>query len=739
MSVFLSRDPRHFHPSPSGESGSGIRFRHLASLVLLWLTGSIALLLFRPGYGFPPFELLDSWIYTGYKWDLRNQIADYGETYYGSRLSWILPGTLLNSFLPPIPAEICFKLLFSGLFGSACGTIVYRAVGFRAALLAVALSLFAPQIIVALHADYTDTPVIVYAALVLACIVVARSSRSWVTWVFLGGCFFAGMVVANLGSFGTPGLGIAVFHLLWTRWSFKRQLACFGVYLLAGVTVIGVIGWIHVWAGGAFYFLKPQVAMVLYFHGLKTNPWTAANWQWLRGATWLVLPISTLLWGARASLGAPAGGGESRRLIQALTAALLVSFAWAVQLEFKGIEVLSLYYYASYHICFALPLLAALCLQKPEPARNSAVWTGLLIVALILFSFIGKPLLAWTSLIPFHRLVRTPESLPLLAAAVLLLVGFGGSLKFLPAAIRRWCRPELIVLGLSACSAFTGMHGHEISDRLRERYALVYKAYHVIAREFPRGSYIFWIHPGERNGISLASTKLWGYRMLTLTVFPDLGEFKFTDRTVIVPCPPGHGAESLAAATNSLAAVGLDLTRSRIIPVAGKAGLGFDLLSFSMQRTAIDPAHPPIGMKPPVMLMDFLAAGERAYTHQLARMILDPTKGGVHDLSPGYPVFTPSTPGDYVATQYQMCAAPRPGQNRQLSIVTLMPTDGNCWCEVQDQLFRHIMDVNLTKQGRTLHLANLPPDSTSLRVVFECPQAPSTPLPTHIQIYEIPE
>ena len=75
MSVFLSRDPRHFHPSPSGESGSGIRFRHLASLVLLWLTGSIALLLFRPGYGFPPFELLDSWIYTGYKWDLLDVIV----------------------------------------------------------------------------------------------------------------------------------------------------------------------------------------------------------------------------------------------------------------------------------------------------------------------------------------------------------------------------------------------------------------------------------------------------------------------------------------------------------------------------------------------------------------------------------------------------------------------------------------------------------------------------------------
>jgi hypothetical protein len=709
-------------------------------LVSVWLGGTVALLLFRPGYTFPPFELLDSWIYTSYQWDLKNQIADFGPTYYGSRLSWILPGALIHSILSPAPAEICFKLLFSGLFAAACGTIVYRAAGIYAALVAVTLGVFAPQIIAALHADYVDTPVIVYAALTLACITVSRNSRFWAAWIFLGGIFFAGMLVANLSSIGTPGLGIAVFHLLWLRWGFRRQLASVGLYLLGILVFILAIGWIHVRAGGPFYFLKPQVGMVLYFHGLKSNPWTHTNWLWLYGATWLVIPLATVLWGARISLAKASRNDEIRRLIQALTAGLLVSLVWSVQLELKGLEVLSLYYYASYHLCFALPLLAVLCRPGTPITLRESVWTGLLVAALILFSFVGKPLFAWTSLVPLHRFMATPEFMPWLAMSVLLLIGFLASFRFLPVVVRRCCRPEFMVLGLIACSLFTGFHGHEISDRLQERYGLVSRAYRVVAREFPRGSYVYWIHPEERNGVSLASTKLWGYRMLTLKPFPELeAGVHVTQQTVIVPCPLGRGTESLGVATKALAAIGIELMRPRIIPVPGKAGLGFDLLSFSMQRVAIDPAAPPAGMKPPVLLMDFLSAGKRAYTHQLTRSVHDPAKGEVLDLSDGYPFFSPSDASDYLATQYQMCSLARAGQSRQLAIVTLMPAAGNCRCEIQDQQFRHILDVTLTKAGRTFHLADLPPDSASLRVVFKSPDGSTTPLPTHIQIYEIPE
>jgi hypothetical protein len=710
-------------------------------LAAVWALGSLLLLLFRPGYTFPPFELLDSWIYTSYQWDLRVQIADFGSTYYGSRLSWILPGALVHSLLPPVAANICFKLLVSALFAAACAALVYRTGGIAAALVAVALSLCAPQFIGALHADYVDTPVIVYAALTLGCIAIARHSPRWVAWILLGGCFFTCMVVANLSAIGTPGLGIAVFHLLWLRWGVKRQLVCVCLYLVAAVVIIMAIGGLHVWLGGSFYFLKPQVDMMFYFHGVKTNPWTSANWLWLYGATWLVLPVATLLWGAGKLLTQPTRAGEIHRLILALTAALLVSLSWAVMLEIKGVGVLVYYYYASYHLCFALPLLAALCWAGAGTPRRALAGAGLLAAALLFFSLFGKPVASWNSLTALIALVRTPATLPLLLAGVLLLLGLLAVTRVLPAALARFCRPEILVLGLIASSMPAGFHGREISDRLRERYAVVHKAYAVIARTFPLRSYIYWVQADERNGISLASTKLWGYRMLTDQPFPDTGvnPLRFIDRIVIMPCPPGRGPETLVAAAKTLASAGIDMVAPRLIPVTGAAGLGFDLACFSMEKHPFDPDNPPAGAKPPVMLLAFLSDGDLSYVKSLGFALADPRKGPALDLSRGYPVFTPSMPKDHMATQPHPMAPGQPGQTRQVSVVTVMPAAGSCYCTIQDEHFNHLGHLRLTEAGRAVHQIDVPPGSTKLRVVFECPEIPSTPLPIQIRFYEIPQ
>ncbi|MDI1319708.1 MAG: hypothetical protein PSW75_05865 [bacterium] len=503
--------------------------------------------------------------------------------------------------------------------------------------------------------------------------------------------------------------------------------------MLAAATVLLVIAGIHVRLGGAFYFLKPQVDMMLYFHGLKTNPWTAANWLWLYGANWLVLPAGTLLWGARCSLAKPVGDREARRLIQALTAALFVSLAWALLLEFKGIGVLLYFYYASFHLCFALPLLAALCWAKTDPAEKSTAWAGLLIAALITFSFVGKPPAGWHTLVPLHKLVPTPGAMPLLGAGVLLLIGLLATLRVLPGAIRRCCRPEFMVLGLFACSTPTWFHGPGISDRLKERYSLVNTAFWTLAREFPRNSYVFWINPDDRNGISLCSANLWSFRMFTLKIFPELEPSRFTDKTIVLPCSPNRGAPALITATKALSDSGMDLINPRIIPVPGDAGLGFDLVC----KQLIDPDSPPPNITQPLLLMAFLAGGNAPYTSTIGWVRHDPARGEMIDLSRGYPVFTPSDHRDHVATQYH--TGPAPGKERHLSIVTIMPADGDCSCTVQDEKYHPILRFTLTKAGRKVHQAALPPDSTMLRVVFECLEAPATPLPTQIRIYEVPE
>ena len=724
---------RHLSAAP----GAGISFRQLAALALFWAVGSLALLLFRPGYGFPPFELLDSWIYSSYHWDLRNQIADFGPTYYGSRLSWILPGALIHSLLPPVAAEICFKLAVSALFATACAAIVRRAAGPSAALLAVALSIIAPQFIVALHTDFTDTPVIVYATLALACITAARDSRRWVAWIFLGGCFFTGMTIANLSSLGTPGLGLAVFHLLWLRWGFKRQLACIGLYLLAALTVCLVLGGIHVLAGGAFFFLKPQIAMIFYVKDLKNSPWMSANWLWLAGATWLVVPVGTLLWGALCSLTKRVAHSEHGRLIQALTAALFVSLAWALMLEFKFNGVLDYYFYASYHLCLALPLLALLCWAGVEPSQRSASAAGTLILTLLAFVVAGKPLSAWHALKPLAWLGSSNVTLPVLAAGVFLLLGLMTALHVLPGGLRRICRRELLVLGLIVCSISSDFYSPPISDRLRERYRMVHDAYQALAREFPQGSYIFWHHPYEKSGVSLGSTKLWQYRLLTLEPFPKFAPYRFTEKTVVIPCPPGRGRESLEIARKVLAQLRIDLADQRVLAVPGDAGLGFDLACFSMRSQQFDPEHLTDGATSVKILLDLRFDAIPPYTSSLQANLYGLNHGAAIVTTSGYPVFTRTDPLDHLATPFITLAAPKPGVLRHLSLVVIMPAEGRTKCIVQTEGYQEIAQLSLHAKGRSTHLIVVPADRASLRIYLQGDTDQPTALPTQITIYEI--
>ena len=225
--------------------------------------------------------------------------------------------------------------------------------------------------------------------------------------------------------------------------------------------------------------------------------------------------------------------------------------------------------------------------------------------------------------------------------------------------------------------------------------------------------------------------------MITVNGFPQLDTIRYTDRTVIVPGSPGRSEEILAIATKTLAAEGNDLINPRVIPIRGEAGLGFDLVCFTMQKRPVDPEAPAEGAKPPLMLMAFLAEGDSPYTGSLGSVILDRTKGQALDLSAGYPVFVPSAPADHLATQYHGC--PTSTRPRRVAVVTMMPAAGNSLCTIQDQSFRHLARITLKESGRKVHMVALPPESTSLRVVFESPANSPTPLPTQIRLYEIPE
>lgn len=715
--------------------GSGRQ--HAVVLATLWLVCFLALLALRPGFPFPPYGLLDSWIYTSYQWDLRNQIADFGPTYYGSRLSWILPGAILQSIVPPVAAEISFKGFMSAMLAAAAGFTGYRTVGFRWSLLLVAVVTLNPQLIVGFHADYIDTPVIVFAAVALALNVAARESHRWPIVIFLAGAAFACMVSANLSSISTVGFGLVIFHFVWLRWNFLRHLLSLLFYLAGFASVVLIIGLAHLWVGGSFNFLQAQIDMALYMKGLATNPWMPTDPLWFMGATWLITPAVALLWGGYHSTISPPANIRLRQLIRALTGALLASLLVGCIWEICSVAaVMSLYYYASFHLTFALPLLISCCAASaPTTAPR---WPRLFAGLALTFSLglAGFPLNSWAALGRIMHFLPRPEALPLAVAGLLLVI-----LGLLAAHLKRRALlvPEILVTGTVLCSMPSGYGLPALSDHLRERYASVHTAYQTIAREFPPGSFVYWVDAKQPDGISLASTKLWGYRLFSLKLFPEFDPQDIKTRTVIIPCLPGKGAEALNRAFHALARSDVDLGDEKIIPIRVGAGVGFDLASFSMKTRPFDPEHSPSTPdgKSNTVVMHYLYAGDVPYTRWLGSAIHRPGPEPVLDFTKGYPVFTRTDPRDHLATQYVDLPAATPGQHRQLSAVFEMPAAGDCLCAIQDENFREYQKLRLTEAGRTVHSINIPPEAKRLRWYFMADGQASTPLPIRLTVFEL--
>lgn len=716
--------------------------RDVALPATVWFVCSAALLLFRPGYLFPPFELLDSWIYTSYQWAPRAQISDFGATYYGSRLSWILPGALIQHYLPPVPAEILFKLGVSAVLATAVGMIVHRGHGSRWAAIGVAATVCCPAVIQALHADYIDTPVFTYGALTAASITWSRDSQWWPLWIGAAGASLMLMLAANLGALSSIGVALGVFHLVWLRWSIRRHVACLPIYLVGAAVVFCAIGAMHQHLGGPFYFIKPQVDMVLFFKQTKTNPWAPTDPRWFLAAHWLILPFASLVWGLYCSVFDEGKDPRAKALLRAVTAALATSLGLALLVELRRTaSVLSLYYYTSFHLVFALPLLTLCCASCfRSPLR---LWPLVaLALALLMIPLAIAPPETWRCLAPVFSLLPRPEWFAVSVSITLLLpVAFiaGWLSRKLPGT--RAALAAAAPLALMLFSHSPGLHGPEISSHLRERYQSVHDAYFAIERRFPRGTIRYWVDGAWRNGVSLASTKLWGYRLLTIKGFPEFSTetMSAVGTTIIVPLSPGAYGNALEKAEAALKPWGLEASRPELIRLPGQAGMGFDLLCFELTVRPIDPEEPRPANAPVLnMLAGFEYFSPNRYTDVINYLRHDAAAAWpVVDTTGHYPIFQRTAPDDLVATHFRTFPEIPYGKFRHLMIVTVMPATGHCTLVFQDESFRELGRFTLEASGRSVHAIGVPTDAKTYRVCFVSSRDESTPLPVNVNVYEL--
>lgn len=339
------------HGDPAG--GRRERARHVALLAVIpWLE-----LFFNPNLFITPGGngYIDPWLYTGFFVDLPGLMARFPGTYYGSRLSWLLPGHLAHVVFPPLAANYVLHLsFFYALIAGTyllVGSAVNRRVGFLVALVVA----WNPIVLTALSWDYVDGAGIVFVTLTLLCIEQAiHAGRGRMLWAAAAGAGLTCMVSSNLFLLiYWPLCGLfAVLRTGRDRWGDLPLIAIAAA--IGAACALLAFGFANTRLGGGWLFLAPQIREGRSL-AAAPNPWKLPGYSWLGHATWLVLPLT-------ASVGAMLSVWPRFRpgipFARAMQVMLLAGAALWIAVHAHGTPVLQILYYSSYLAPLALIALA---------------------------------------------------------------------------------------------------------------------------------------------------------------------------------------------------------------------------------------------------------------------------------------------------------------------------------------------------------------------------------------------
>jgi hypothetical protein len=314
----------------------------LLALPVLWLC-------LNADWFFTPAGTTDPWLYHGYFRRLRFLLTELlPDTYYGSRLPWILPGRLLYRALPPLLAHAALHL---GVYYTAVFAVYYVlrcAVGRRTALLTAAFLGSHFYFLKAVGWDYVDGAAIAYSAAAVALVTRAARSGRPGAWLVSAGAFFASAVVLY------PTLLLAAplvgLYYLAAENCFRappgpalllRGIAC---CVLGAAGLVLLLGMVNFRLGGKFWFFMPTVRFVLDWSQVE-NPWYRPLAAYIGEARWLVVPVLTVLGGLAFLLRRRRGAGAHRWELDVF----LVLQALAVFLAFFFLELRGEGYFQNVH------------------------------------------------------------------------------------------------------------------------------------------------------------------------------------------------------------------------------------------------------------------------------------------------------------------------------------------------------------------------------------------------------
>ena len=333
---------------------------------------------------FPDPTFIDSWIYLGF---FKNLIDFkrylFTETYYACRMSWILPGWLINQALSPQGANYLTHLSVFYLFIFSLYSAVSRLANRKAGFVAAITCGFYPYLWSAVGSNYVDGAGIAYYMAGFALLTRAAFSDHRRTVLTLAGVFAAAAIHTNLFWCVPASLlpfhysGMAVLQTKEWRCAISELLKWF---TLGFLVLNGFLAAINFRMVGDPWFFIPSIRFlqrygtvsVLQHYGLLHWP----LYQWLK------FPLVMLVAGLVVTAVRVRRYGSRKNMQAALVISHLgLLFTIFVAFEGRGTTVLTLEYYASYLIPLTF-LTLGVTLPSIETPRIFGGWTIALTVAL---------------------------------------------------------------------------------------------------------------------------------------------------------------------------------------------------------------------------------------------------------------------------------------------------------------------------------------------------------------------
>jgi hypothetical protein len=249
----------------------------------------IGLLTLNDSWAFTP-PGIDSWIYYGYFYHLSDFLKAYPDTYFGSRLAWILPGYLLHQTLPPLAANYALRIgLYWVTLGAFYGTTM-RLWGRKPALLGSLLMGSYLPFMAALGWNYIDGAGIAYTTLTLYCLTyAAQEKNAWMAWLGAGMTFGLALHTNLFLAVLAPPLALYSLGLnaLAARYSWLK-IICF--VALGALLVTVFLGLLTYAINGNLWFFMPSVRYSqASAEEAAGNLVVADGWEWLLEARHLIL------------------------------------------------------------------------------------------------------------------------------------------------------------------------------------------------------------------------------------------------------------------------------------------------------------------------------------------------------------------------------------------------------------------------------------------------------------------